>query len=859
VVEHTKNPEEEAKVPEWVEEKIHRNEARLRSLVNILQCRTRSTQEFLDKALDEALNLMESKFGYIYFYHENRKQFILNTWSKDAMKECLVANPKTCYALEKTGVWGEAVRQRKPIILNDYQADYPLKKGLPEGHVRIVRFMTLPVFNDNQIIAVVGVANKKTDYDEMDVLQLTLLMDTVWKSVEIKKGEEALRESEEKYRRITENISDVVWITDLNLMNIYISPSAERLFGMPVDVYMNRTLEERFPKDSLNKIKPALAEELEKENDPNNDKKRTKLIEVEHYRADGSKMWISMNVSFIRDENEKPVGIQGVTRDITDRKKAEEALRNSEEKYRFLVEKMGDIVWTMDLDLKTTYVSPSIMRILGFTPEERRNHALSEVVTKESMEHILEIFEQELLHEKSGNFDPDRIITLETEFYHKNGSTLWMENIMKGVRNSKGELTGIYGLSRDITERKQAEKDREKLQVQLMQARKMESVGRLAGGVAHDFNNMLSVIIGHSELAMEQINPAHPLYSDLKEIKKAAERSANLTHQLLAFARKQTIAPRVLDLNETVEGMLKMLRRLIGEDIDLAWLPGRNLWPVKMDPSQIDQILANLCVNARDAIGGIGKVTIETGMVTFDEAYALHSGFPCGEYVLLVLSDNGCGMEKETLVNLFEPFFTTKDIGKGTGLGLAMIYGIVKQNNGFINVYSEPGKGTTFKIYLPRHAEIAEQISKEEPHSPDPKGNETILLVEDEPAIMKMGKIMLERLGYRVLAEATPVKAIQLVKEHAGEIHMLMTDVVMPEMNGRDLADQLHTFYPGIKTLFMSGYTANAIAHHGVLDEGVHFIQKPFSMQCLASKIREVLDSQSCQLIKYPTLKRSDI
>jgi two-component system, cell cycle sensor histidine kinase and response regulator CckA len=832
------------KQEEGLEEQDYQKEARLRSLVNILQFRAGTTQEFLDNALDEALKLMESKIGYIYFYHENRNQFILNTWSKVVMKKCSVVNPQTCYTLDKTGAWGEAVRQRKPIIFNDFQADHPTKKGYPEGHVRLSRFMTLPIFNEDQIVAVIGVANKETDYDEMDVLQLTLLMDTVWKSVEIKRGEEALRESEEKYRRITENISDVLWITDLNLSNIYVSPSVERLFGEPTDVYIHRSMEERFPPDSLNKINSIFAEELEKENDTKSDKGRTRFVEVEHYRAGGSTMWISMNVSFIRDENGKPVGIQGVTRDVTDRRQAEEALRKSEEKFRFLAEKMGDIVWTTDLDLKTNYVSPSIRRILGFTPEERKRQTVNEVVTPESMGHMLDMFKQELSQEKEGNSDPDRIITFDVEYYHKNGSTVWMENIMKWVRNANGELTGIYGLSRDITERKQAEKDREKLQAQLIQARKMESVGRLAGGVAHDFNNMLSVIIGHSELAMEQVNLDHPLYADLQEIKKAAECSANLTNQLLAFARKQTIAPRELDLNETVEGMLKMLRRLIGEDIDLAWLPGRNLWPVKMDPSQIDQILANLCVNARDAIGGVGKVTIETGMVIFDEAFAMHAGFSTGEYVVLVLSDNGCGMEKETLANIFEPFFTTKDVGKGTGLGLAMIYGIVKQNKGFINVYSEPGKGTTFKIYLPRHEAVAGQVRKKGPLAPDKRGHETILLVEDEPAILNMGKIMLERLGYRVLAEATPVKAIQLVREHAEEIHMLMTDVVLPEMNGRDLADQLQILYPGIKTLFMSGYTANAIAHHGVLDEGVYFIQKPFSMQCLAAKVREVLGFQ---------------
>jgi CheY-like chemotaxis protein len=371
----------------------------------------------------------------------------------------------------------------------------------------------------------------------------------------------------------------------------------------------------------------------------------------------------------------------------------------------------------------------------------------------------------------------------------------------------------------------------------------MESVGRLAGGVAHDFNNMLGVIFGHTEMALEDLDPAAPLHASLQAVQHAAERSAALTRQLLAFARKQTIAPKVIDINDTVEGMLKMLRRLIGEDIDLLWQPGRNLQSVKVDPSQIDQLLANLCVNARDAIAGVGKVTIETDAKTLDEVYcADHLGVLPGEYVLLAVSDDGCGMNKKTLNHIFEPFFTTKGEGKGTGLGLASVFGMVKQNNGFINVYSEPGKGTTFKIYLPVYAVKSVGVVAKAPDLPAEHGNETILLVEDEPAILHMTTMMLTRLGYTVVAAATPGEAIRLALEYRGRIDLLMTDVVMPEMNGRELAGNLLSQLPGLKHLFMSGYTANVIAHHGVLDEGVHFIQKPFSMKDLGGKLREALE-----------------
>jgi signal transduction histidine kinase/ActR/RegA family two-component response regulator len=399
-------------------------------------------------------------------------------------------------------------------------------------------------------------------------------------------------------------------------------------------------------------------------------------------------------------------------------------------------------------------------------------------------------------------------------------------------------------LAQALEERKRTEVERENLQEQLNQVQKMESVGRLAGGVAHDFNNMLGVILGHTELALMRADQSQPLCSDLQEIRKAAERSAKLVRQLLAFARKETIAPKVLDLNKTVAKTLIMLRRLIGEDIELAWLPDERECLVKMDTSQIDQILANLCVNARDAIGGVGKVIIETAPAIFDEEYCLnHAGYVSGEFVLLAVSDDGCGIAKETQDKIFEPFFTTKAVGEGTGLGLSTVFGIVKQNNGFINVYSEPGQGTTFKIYLPRHTAQA-VFSKPDAAEPARRGNETILLVEDEPEILELGKIILENFGYSVLAAGSPDEAITLADKKAGEINLLMTDVVMPGMNGRELAERLASMIPDLTCLFMSGYTADVIAHRGVLDEGVYFIQKPFSMQTLGSKVREALDKK---------------
>jgi PAS domain S-box-containing protein len=423
-----------------------------------------------------------------------------------------------------------------------------------------------------------------------------------------------------------------------------------------------------------------------------------------------------------------------------------------------------------------------------------------------------------------------------------NGRTTWLE-ITSLFLEQPGRPTLLLTQLRDVIERKRAESEREKLQEQFLQAQKMESVGRLAGGVAHDFNNMLQAILGNTALALHGLPASSPLNEFLQEIQKSAERSAELTRQLLAFARRQTIAPKVLDLNATVEGILKILRRLIGENIDLTWAPGPGLWTVRVDPTQLDQILANLCVNARDAIGDSGKVTISTANASITGAEsAIRPGLVPGEYVRLIVRDNGCGMDPKTRAHLFEPFFTTKGIGRGTGLGLATVYGIVKQNRGLIQVDSELGQGTTFTIYLPRHSEPLAASHESPAGEPLRSRGETVLLVEDEPAILAVALRILRRLGYDVLTAATPADALRIAESHAGQIHLLVTDVVMPGMNGRELARHVLARFPAAKCLYISGYTADVIAHHGVLDDDCDFIEKPFSMEALAAKLRAVLE-----------------
>jgi two-component system cell cycle sensor histidine kinase/response regulator CckA len=510
--------------------------------------------------------------------------------------------------------------------------------------------------------------------------------------------------------------------------------------------------------------------------------------------------------------------------DISDRVRTEQELKSSEEKYRTVVENTTDIILTVDRSCRIITINHPPA---GLSVQEAIS---SDVVAYVQPEH------QSMVREVIGRvFETGEPARYEITARGPNGTVAWYETQLTCIRHDHA-TPHVMLVTRDITERK-------RLEAQFLQAQKMESIGRLAGGVAHDFNNMISVILGQTEMALDGVDPTEPLFTSLHEIRNAARRSADLTRQLLAFARKQAVAPRVLDLNKTVEEMLKMLQRLIGEDIALVWKPGRDVAPVRMDPSQINQILANLCVNARDAIRNTGNIIISTTIATLDAAFcASHAGFAIGTYVALVVSDDGCGMDTETLSHLFEPFFTTKEIGKGTGLGLATVYGIVKQNHGYINVNSEPGHGATVTIYLPLHLDRTEQGSKMDAVKRVETGGETILLVEDEPAILKMTRAMLERQHYTVLTAGTPEDAMRIGREYAGHIHLLVTDVIMPEMNGRELARNLISLYPQIGCLFMSGYTADVITHHGVLEEGVHFIQKPFSVDELAAKVQEALD-----------------
>jgi PAS domain S-box-containing protein len=783
----------------------------LAQVADTLQSAT-SEEDFLEALMDVLFDAFKPDRGVIFLSREPGGTLVRR-----------LARPDLAETSVSKSILHYAVTRQMSLMVPDIVEDERFQKVSSVLQHSIRGALCGPLVHKGRILGAVYLDRRVEPFEDNreNLILLNIIATHTAITLENAMLAQAEKAKEERFRIVAETVSDVIYEWDLkDKVDWY--GDVDGLLGYPAGGFP-RTLAgwaaALHPEDK-ERVWAAVDGQI----------KGVAPYNVEYRLAgkDGRWRWWSARGVLLRDQRGEPKRWLGAVTDITERKRAEEALRESEAKYRTLVENIPQKVFMKDRDSRWVSINEKFARDLGIRPEDAAGKT------------DFDFFPEEMA-EKFRAADKRIVETGQTEeveerYLEKDRET-WVQTIRTPIRGISGEVIGVLGVFWDITERKRIED-------QLRQAQKMDAVGRLAGGVAHDFNNMLQVILMGADMALREAAPDSPLGQNLLEIKKAGQRSADLTRQLLAFARKQTIAPRVLDLNDTVAGMLKMLGRLIGEDIDLLWKPCRDLHAVKMDPGQIDQILANLCVNARDAIAGVGKVTIETGKEEFDQAYCdTHPGFRPGQYVMLGVSDDGCGMDKATLANIFEPFFTTKESGEGTGLGLATVYGIVKQNNGFINVYSEPGKGTTFRIYLPPHEAKAAAGGKKRESLEPATGTETVLLVEDQEALLTLCRRLLERLGYTVLAAGSPQEAIRLVEEHKGDIHLLITDIVMPEMSGGDLWGRLNALRPGLKSLFMSGYTANVIAHRAILEEGVHFLQKPFSVEALAAKVREALSA----------------
>ncbi|RPH92452.1 MAG: PAS domain-containing hybrid sensor histidine kinase/response regulator, partial [Calditrichaeota bacterium] len=564
--------------------------------------------------------------------------------------------------------------------------------------------------------------------------------------------------------------------------------------------------------------------------------------------ANGDYRWWHDVGQAILDEAGKPTRMLGACVDVTEKHLAEELMVESRQMLLSVLDTIPVRVFWKDLNLKYLGCNKSFVKDAGYdAPQEVIGLDDYQMGWKDQA-HIYRRDDFSVIESGVAKLNYEEPQTSPA------GETLFLRTSKIPLRDANQQIKGILGTYEDITEEKKSEAETMRLRDQLQQAQKIESVGRLAGGVAHDFNNMLGVILGHVEMALQQAAVGHPLHQHLDGIRRAAQRSADLTRQLLAFARRQTIQPKAIDLNVALTGMQKMLERLIGEDVELQWNLGKELWMVCIDPVQIDQVLANLIVNARDALAGHGSIITGTTNITIrGDDKSFPAEIKPGDYVMLSVFDSGKGISPEALEHIFEPFYTTKGVGNGTGLGLSVIYGIVKQNNGYIDVKSKSDKGTLFRIFLPRFDSLITPIDKSpEVHAPR-KGRETILLVEDEQMILDLGEAELLEQGYQVLTASTPQEALDRVQHYEGEIELLITDVIMPLMNGKELKEKLLLSRPHLQCLFMSGYTADIIAHSGALDKDVHFIQKPFTVQSFANVVRQILDSGNSPLMNVKT------
>ena len=639
--------------------------------------------------------------------------------------------------------------------------------------------------------------------------------------------ESALQRSEERFRSAFDYTNVAMVLTDLNHHFVRVNAAFAQTFGYSIEELLELSMGDITHPDDLDESYARREALLSGQS-------TFFQMEKRYRHKSGHTIWALTNVSLIRDADDNPSLYVGQVQDITERKRAEEALRQAQNRLQYLVSSSPAILFTLLVEgenVRLTWVSNNIRELFGYAVEEAVHPDWwRENLHPDDLAGVMAHVRDDLLvHDRLAN---------EFRFRRSDGKYRWVRNELRLLHDADGATVEAVGSWSDLTERKH-------LEDQFRQAQKMEAIGRLAGGIAHDFNNLLTVINGYSEILIGNFHAGDPLHEFVQQIRKAGERAASLTRQLLTFSRRQMIVPVVVDLGSLLFEMERMLSRLIGEDIELKIVTRPDLWKVKVDPGQMEQVIMNLVVNARDAMPQGGKLTIETANVNLDA----HAAMPQpevrpGAYVLLAVSDSGCGMDEATKSRIFEPFFTTKSPEKGTGLGLATVYGIVKQSDGRINVYSEPGIGTTFKIHLPRAFEEGSPSKSQLSAPVQYRGTETVLLVEDEDGVRTLTRLVLEKNGYKVIEARSGAEGLLLCQHHPGTIHIMVTDVVMPNMSGRTLAQHLAIVRPDMRVLYLSGYTDEAIVRHGVIDPDTPFLQKPFTTESLARKVREVLDAR---------------
>ena len=739
--------------------------------------------------------------------------------------------------VETAGAMNDALNQQEwDIIISDHSM--PHFNSLNALDVLKKRGLDLPFFlvsgTIDEEMAVSAMKAGVHDYIMKDNLKRLIpaiareLRDEVVRQ-DRKRKEEALRESEKRYRQVIENATEIIYSLNTKGNFTYGNPAGLKVTGFSLEELRQFNYQDLIVPEHRERITSIYIKQFR-------ERQATTYLEFPFFNKSGETIWFSQNSSLVI-EGGKVVGFHIIARDITKRKKMEEKLWKSEARFQELFDEAPVGYHEYDVQGRITSVNRTELEMLGYTPEEMTGQPVWKFILEENLSH------QTVLDKLTGGLPPDR--GLERTYLRKDGTTFPALIEDRIIRNSEGAIIGIRSTIQDITERKRAEEEKEKMQAQLIQAQKMESIGTLAGGVAHDFNNLLTTIQGYAQLAMMSLKESDPFYENFKEIQQASVRAAKLTRQLLLFSRQQPMDLHSITLNETVDNLMKMLKRLIGEDITVQTDLDPNLWMNMADPGNMEQVIMNLVVNARDAMPEGKKITIKTENVDIDEGYCeIYKYAHPGKFVCLSVEDTGVGMDKEFIQHIFEPFFTTKVPGKGTGLGLSVVYGIVKQHEGWINVYSEPGRGSVFKVYLPASSMVAKDEAKEEVISiQDCHGKgERILLVEDDDRIRQFAKKVLFESGYVGFVAANAEEALNIFGKEKGDFHLVFSDVVLPEKSGLQLVDQLLFRKPELKVLLTSGYTDQKSQWPVIREKGYRFIQKPYGLTDLLRTVREVIE-----------------
>ena len=802
------------------------SEARLESLLRIVQHKFISAQELLDFALEEGIKLTGSKIGFIHYYDEQAQRFTCNSWSKEVMAECRISGNQPSHPLELAGMWGEAVRRRHPIIVNDFaRPEYPLR-GYPSGHAPLHRFMSIPVFSNDDIVAAIGVANKGIDYDDSDVRQLTLLMDTVWKIVLQKRTEEEYRESERRLRVIFETSQAGIVMLDQQGVITFANRSMAEMFGCDVHELIGSSYTDR-----LNPVdKDSAMTHLRNWLNGQPDREST---EWPYLRGNDDNFWGHLSLKSLKNVDGSLQSLVGIITDISDRKLAEDARNRA----LFFVE---------------TLLAQSPMGIRIFDGETGdcilANRAAVEIAAGNEPSLLKQNFRRLASWRQAG-------ITAQAEAVLKDGQTRriatelrttfgqhkWVEYLLSCFTAEDKPHLMVIGL--DITEEKRLEDENRHIEAQMQHMQKLESLGVLAGGIAHDFNNILTTILGNADLALMQLSPTAPVRSNVLRIEQAASRAAELARQMLAYSGKGHFVIEQLDLNVLIRDMIQMLDVSITKKATLSFECADNLPAIDGDASQLSQVIMNLVINASEAIGDQpGVITITTGSVNCDREYLteiwVNEQLPEGRYVFLEIRDNGCGMSPETAAKIFEPFYTTKFTGRG--LGMAVTLGIVRGHRGAITVSSQVGKGATFRILLPCSDQAAPQAAAEPEAVEQWYGTGTVLLVDDEETIRNLGGEMLMLLGFKALTAVDGIDALQVYQEKRENIDCVMLDLTMPRMDGEQAFRKLREISPELPVIMCSGYSEQDMAER-FHRQGVNgFLQKPYKLSDLENVLRNL-------------------